>query len=102
MATKDSKLLKSWRLFYKVSSEILNINIKVENIREQWQFKCTDMTHLYIRYGEDANLISQHAFRPVLIHTTNHSKNIILRADRKQTCSLLFSQKPSQRVVKNL
>lgn len=44
-------------------------------------FKCTDMTHLYIRYGEDANLISQHAFRPVLIHTTNHSKNIILRAD---------------------
>jgi len=73
------KVSKSKAMLKSTTSKYKTLNVKMSGNNDS--FKCTDMTHLYIRYGEDANLISQHAFRPVLIHTTNHSKNIILRAN---------------------
>lgn len=42
-----------------------------------------DSVYLNIKNGEDANLVSQHAFCPVLIYASDYCQNLVLEGKEK-------------------
>ena len=72
-------------------------------MRERFVSPCVRylQVYLHIENGKDANLVSQHAFCPVLIHSPDYSQYLILdreemsEAAHKHTIDALSLNRPS-------